>query len=257
MSKQTRRDFFKKTGGAVLGGVVVTAAVPRLARAAEEGRTDWKKHWGMLVDLRRCIGCKGCTVACKAENGVPLGVFRRRVRSLMRGTFPDVKRHFLPISCFHCEDPKCLAGCAKHTCYEGQTETAIFQSEDGYVLIDKEKCGADKKPCMSGCPYHNIFYDPVEAKADKCTFCEHRVKHGLVPACVQTCQGGALMFGDLKDPNSEIAKTIAANETRVLKPKKKTRPSLHYIGLDDDLQKSFESKLKGKRLKPEDLENDR
>jgi hypothetical protein len=65
------------------------------------------------------------------------------------------------------------------------------------------------------------------------------------------------MFGDLKDPSSEIAKAIAANDTAVLKPKKKTHPSFHYIGLDPELQKAFEGKIKGRRLQPTDLENDR
>jgi Fe-S-cluster-containing dehydrogenase component len=83
------------------------------------------------------------------------------------------------------------------------------------------------------------------------------VKQGVTPACVQTCEGDALMFGDVKDPSSEIAKAIAANETKVLKPKKQTHPSFHYIGLDDGVQTRVEGMLKGKRLKPTDLENDR
>ncbi len=256
MPEQTRREFFEKSGKAAVGAVVAATAAPGLASAATESGKG-SRQWGMLVDLRRCIGCQACTVACKAENGVPLGVFRRRVRTLMTGAYPDVTRHFIPISCYHCEDPKCLAACAKHRCYEGQTETALYQTDDGYVLIDKEKCGADKKPCMTACPYHNVFYDPVEKKADKCTFCDHRVKQGVTPACVQTCEGGALMFGDLKDPSSEIAKAIASNETKVLKPKRKTHPSFHYIGLDPDVQKQVEGMIKGKRLKPTDLENDR
>jgi tetrathionate reductase subunit B len=137
MSERTRREFFKDTGSVALGGVVAAATVPGLASAAAEGGKSFTKHWGMLVDLRRCIGCQACTVSCKAENDVPLGVFRRRVRSLMTGAYPDPKRHFLPISCYHCEDPKCLRACAKHKCYEGQTETALYQTDDGYVLLDK------------------------------------------------------------------------------------------------------------------------
>jgi tetrathionate reductase subunit B len=74
---------------------------------------------------------------------------------------------------------------------------------------------------------------------------------------VQTCEGGALLFGDVKDPSSEIAKAIAANETKVLKPNKKTHPSFHYIGLAPEVQARVEGMLKGKRLKPTDLENDR
>ena len=258
MSKQTRRDFFKQAGGTVLGGVVVATGVSGLARAAEEGRTDWKQHWGMLVDLRRCIGCQACTVACKAQNDVPLGVFRRRVRTTMSGSFPNAKRHFIPISCFHCENPACLEACAKHDCYSGQTESALKQTDEGYVLVDKEICKPDKKPCLTACPYHNIFYDPVADKSNKCDFCKARVDKGIAPACVQTCQGGALTFGDLKDPGSDISRAIASNDTKVLRPKKGTRPSFRYIGLDPQVQKTVEGMVsKGKRLKPSDLEKDR
>jgi tetrathionate reductase subunit B len=258
MSEHTRREFFKKGGQAALGGVVVAASLPTLARGAPKAPDEWDQHWGMLVDLRRCIGCQGCTVACKAENGVSLGLFRRRVRTVMTGSYPDVKRHFVPISCFHCEKPACMEACEKLDCYVGQKKSAISQTEDGYVVIDKDVCQPDNKPCLTGCPYHNIFYDPDADKADKCTFCDHRVKQGLIPACVQTCEGGALQFGDLKDPNSEIAKTIAANETKVLRPKKETRPSFHYIGLEPEVQRVVEGMVsKGKRLRPRELENDR
>lgn len=256
MSEKTRREFFKATGTAALGGIAVATAVPGLARAAPANGA--KQHWGMLVDLHRCIGCQACTVACKAENDVPLGTFRRRVRTVMTGKFPDARRHFIPISCFHCEEPACLAACEKKDCFEGQMESAIHKTDDGYVVVDREKCKPDKTPCRTACPYHNISIDPASGKADKCTFCEHRVRQGVAPACVQTCQGGALMFGDLKDPSSEIAKAMAGNETRVLRPKQETRPSFHYIGLEPEVQKVIESMVsKGKRLKPRDLENDR
>ena len=258
MSGQTRREFFEKSGKTALGAVAAATAAPGLASAATDSGKKWSKHWGMLVDLRRCVGCQACTVTCKSENGVPLGVFRRRVRTVMTGTYPEVTRHFVPISCFHCEDPACLEACAKKDCHEGQEESAIYQTDDGYVQIDKDKCKAEKKPCMTACPYHNIFFDPTTKKADKCTFCEHRVKQGVAPACVQTCEGGALQFGDLKDPNSEIAKAIASNETKVLRPKKKTHPSFHYIGLEPEVQKAIERMIsKGKRLRPQELANDR
>ena len=258
MADQTRREFFKKGAAVAVGGAAAVASGAGLAGAAAESGKTWKKHWGMLVDLRRCIGCQACTVACKAENGVPLGLFRRRVRTIMTGTYPAATRHYVPISCFHCEEPACLEACAKQDCFLHQEESAIYQTADGYVMIDKEKCKPDRKPCLTACPYHNIFYDPVADKADKCTFCEHRVKQGVIPACVQTCEGGALMFGDLKDANSEIAKAIASNETKVLRPKKGTQPSFHYIGLEPEVQQVVEGMVKkGKRLRPRDLENDR
>ena len=254
MSEQTRRELLKRGGQVALGGALAAVGASTATRSAKAAAVG---HWGMLVDLRRCIGCQACTVACKAENGVPLGVFRRRVRTLMTGSFPDVKRHFVPISCFHCEHPKCLPACDKHRCYDGQTETALYKREDGTVLVDPEKCRPGKKPCMTACPYNNIFYDPLTEKANKCTFCEHRVEHGVAPACVQTCEGGALQFGDVKDPNSAIAKAIAANDTAVRKPRKKTTPSFHYIGLDAGVQKTVEKMIRGKTLNPMDLENDR
>ena len=256
MSNRTRREFFKESGTVALGGVVAAATAPGLASAAEA--RAWTHHWGMLVDLRRCIGCQACSVSCKAENDVPLGVFRRRVRTLMTGSYPNVTRHFVPISCYHCEKPACLDACAKKDCFPEQEESAIHQTDDGYVVIDKAKCKPEHKPCLTACPYHNIFIDPVDGKADKCTFCDHRVRKGVAPACVQTCEGGALMFGDLEDPSSEIAKAVAANDTKVLRPKKETKPSFHYIGLEPEVQMAIEGMVsKGKRLRPRDLENDR
>lgn len=234
----TRREAFQAAGKAALGGAAVAAlGIPGVARAAQA------KQWGMLIDLRRCIGCKACSVACKAENDVPLGVFRRRVRTKMEGAYPAAKRHFLPISCFHCAKPTCLEKCP---------EKAISKEPEGYVVVDKDKCKT-KKVCTVACPYSNMFINPVTKKADKCTFCEHRVKNGLVPACVQTCQGEAILFGDLQDADSDIAKAIKANKAEVLKPDAGTAPSFYYIGLPPGI----DAILKRGQEKPETLDNDR
>lgn len=239
MAKITRRRFLA-TGSVALGGAAASIAlgVPRKARAAQGTR------WGMLIDLRRCIGCHGCSVACKAENDVPLGVFRRRVRTLMKGGYPKARRFFLPVSCFHCEKPACLEACPQQ---------AIHKTEEGFVLVDKDKC-ITKKKCVPACPYNNMFINPEEIKADKCTFCEHRVKQGLVPACVQTCTGGAISFGDLNDGDSDIAKAVKANGAKVLKPEAGTSPSFYYIGVEPGM----EEQLFGKgQFKPESFETDR
>lgn len=244
MSNIPRREVLGNMGKAVLGSGVVAAAVAgNTALAAEK-----KKRWGMLVDLRRCIGCKSCAVACKAENNVPLGVFRRRVRTHMSGAYPEADRHFTPISCFHCEDPGCLPKCKNE---------AIYKTEDGLVLIDPKKCKKTKR-CQTGCPYRNVFVNPLTNKSDKCTFCQHRIAKGVTPACVQTCTGKALMFGDLNDSGSEISKAIAASDAQVLKPEEETKPSLYYIGLEPKIHEQLRTILAKKRqIRPNDLETDR
>lgn len=245
MAEIGRREALGNIGKAALAGVAGAVAIKSTARAA----VKTPQQYGMLVDLRRCMGCQGCTVACKAENEVPLGVFRRRVRTFMDGSYPEAKRHFMPISCFHCKEPPCLKRCK---------ENAIYKTEEGFVLVDPEKC-KKKKRCLIACPYRNIFINPDTKKADKCTMCAHRVREGVLPACVQTCTGNALMFGDLNDPSSDIAKAVAANGAQVLKPEAGTGPSFYYVGLEPDVKEKMEKKILRKRgqLKPGELENDR
>jgi len=241
----SRRDAVEKIGKAAVAGVVAAVGLAGLARVASaEAR---KTRWGMLVDLKRCIGCNACSIACKAENDVPLGTFRRRVRPIITGKFPNVKKTFVPISCFHCEKPECLPKC---------TVKAISQKSDGFVLVDQDKC-QKKKGCTVACPYRNISTNTAKQKAEKCTFCEHRVSSGLTPACVQTCTGGALKFGDLNDPSSEIAKAIKAGKARQLKPEAGTNPSFYYAGLEPEVEQALNKLLSKKgEITPRELEND-
>jgi Fe-S-cluster-containing dehydrogenase component len=157
--------------------------------------------WMMVIDTRRCIGCQGCSVACKMENAIPPGVFRTHVKYLETGKYPKVKRHFLNAICMHCEKPPCVPVCPTD---------ATFKREDGLVLVDYDKCiGCGY--CVNACPYDARYIAPSDigdiraGKADKCTFCAHRIDAGLEPACVQTCVGHARIFGDANDPESEVA----------------------------------------------------
>lgn len=183
--------------------------------------TENKKRYAMVMDLRRCIGCHACHVACKAENEVPLGVFRTHVRYYERGEYPDTKRYFLPNLCNHCKNPPCVKVCP--------TGASWKREEDGIVLVDYDKC-IGCKYCMAACPYGIRFINPETNVADKCTFCVHRVDAGIVPSCVNSCVGGTRIFGDMNDPNSEVAKLIASNPVTVLKPEKGSYPSVFYIG---------------------------
>lgn len=173
---------------------------------------------GMLIDLHTCIGCHACSVACKAEFDVPLGVFRDTVIYVEDGVHPDVTRHFIPVLCNHCEDAPCLDACPTD---------AITRLPDGQVVIEEGDCNLNRF-CMGACPYGAIYEDPDRGVAQKCTFCTHRTDVGLQPACVDACPTGCRVFGDLDDPDSEIAQRSAAGST-VWKPEASTTPRVLYI----------------------------
>lgn len=174
---------------------------------------------GMLIDLRTCIGCHACSVACKAEFDVPLGVFRDTVKYVEAGSYPKATRHFVPVLCNHCEEAPCLAACPT---------AAIERLPDGQVVINKGDCNVNRF-CMAACPYGAIYVDPEEQVAQKCTFCEHRTSAGLQPACVQACPTHCRVFGDLDDPASVIAQKAAASPISVWKHEAGTKPRVLYV----------------------------
>jgi len=180
-------------------------------------------RWGMVVDLRRCIGCHACSVACKAENEVPVGVYRAWVKYVDKGAYPNVTRQFLPRLCNHCKSPSCVRVCPTK---------ATYKRGDGAVVVDNGLC-IGCRSCMTACPYDARFINPVTDTADKCTFCVHRIEKGLLPACVQSCLGRARIFGDLNDPKSEISLYVAKNPVKQLKPSTGNDPSVFYIGLEE------------------------
>ncbi|MRJ02682.1 MAG: 4Fe-4S dicluster domain-containing protein [Epsilonproteobacteria bacterium] len=179
---------------------------------------------GFLVDLNLCMGCKGCEVACKVENQVPLHSWRLRVKYVDVGVYPETKRTYTPLRCNHCEDAPCERICPV---------SALHYLENGIVNIDKERC-IGCAGCMMACPYGAIYMDPVTNTADKCTFCAHRVASSMMPACVVACPVEANIFGDLDDPASQISQYIMRHQkeggVQVRKPEKNTHPKHFYVG---------------------------
>ncbi len=180
------------------------------------------KRFAIVLDTRRCIDCKACTVACKAENRVPLGAENHRnwvTEEPLRGSYPNLGQSFTPGQCMHCANTPC-----ERVCPTGATGV----NADGIVTVEEKKC-IGCKYCMTACPYNARFYNEAIEAVDKCTFCAHRVYEGRVPACVETCPTKVRVFGDLNDPKSEVAMLLAKHNYRVLKPEMGTKPFLFYL----------------------------
>lgn len=186
-------------------------------------------RYAMVIDLRRCLGCHSCSVACKAENAVPLGVWRSWVKQIEKGRYPNVRKLFLPSLCNNCGNPICLENCPTR---------ATYQRPDGIVVIDEHRC-IGCKYCIASCPYDVRAVNPIKRIVQKCSWCYHRVDAGLEPACVNTCPARARVFGNLRDPNSEVAKLISENAVQVLKQNMATFPQVYYIGADQAVMDPF------------------
>ena len=198
-----------------------------------------KRRYGMVIDLRLCIGCNSCTMACKAAHGTQPGVFWCKVLEKESGKYPTPTRLFIPILCNHCEDPLCETVCPTG---------ATYRNEDGLVLVDYNKC-IGCKACISACPYEartyidkEKFYFPntpipygvdelrgYEGIVQKCTFCEDRLKKDQPPACVDVCPPSCRIFGDLNDPESEASRLIRSKSAFQLLPEVGTNASVYYI----------------------------
>lgn len=198
-------------------------------------------RYGMVIDLKRCIGCYACQIVCKAENGTRPGTIWARVIKRESGTFPNVHRFSLPLLCMHCRVAPCV-----EVCPTGASE----KRPDGIVTIDAEKC-VGCRYCMMVCPYGSRFYqddgwsyfpdvgpNPYEevayrehptAVVEKCDFCLHRVEKGLDPACVANCPAKARTFGDLHDRQSEVSLLIEERGAFRLHEELDTCPSVFYL----------------------------
>ncbi|TNG00684.1 MAG: 4Fe-4S dicluster domain-containing protein [Gammaproteobacteria bacterium] len=228
---QSKRSFIKK---AVAGSAVVTIApgvvLFNIANASRDPASAVTNdvRWGMLIDADKCAdGCSACVDACHEENGVhQLGrpaTDAQWIRKVHLRDKQTGKEYGIPMLCQHCESPPCVDVCPTG---------ASFKRADGIVLVDKHIC-IGCRYCMMACPYKArsfIHEDVTDQKphaprgkgtVESCTFCVHRVDDGgRTPACVEACakeNHRAMVFGDLKDPDSELSQELRKYPSRQLR----------------------------------------
>lgn len=214
-------------------------------------------RWGMAIEMSRCIACNACAIACKAEHFVPPEIFWSRVLIGEEGEYPVVSKLKYSVRCNHCGDPKCV-----EVCPTGATQ----QREDGIVWVDETKC-VGCRYCMVACPYQmrsmyedgnkeyfpgqgltahekirDVLYPQHPGAVQKCVFCKERIDAGLAkgltpgvdseasPACMNACPTGAIHFGDLDDPHSDIVVLLKEKKGKQFHPEFDTDSSIYYIG---------------------------
>ncbi|NPD30831.1 4Fe-4S dicluster domain-containing protein [Eggerthellaceae bacterium zg-1084] len=178
------------------------------------------KRYGMLIDLALCIGCNACVVGCKQENAVARRRFNTWIESFDVDDAGRIRRANVPKQCNHCEDAPCVRVCPTG---------ASLKLDDGVVMVNADAC-IGCKYCMAACPYQ-VRYQLDGGEVEKCTFCHHRITEGLMPACVATCVTKARIFGDMNDPNSDIARALAAHSAEGIDEDLGLGPAVRYYGL--------------------------
>lgn len=181
------------------------------------------KRLGLVIDQERCIGCEACSVACRLENSssgywIRVETQGGSEKDTPSGVFPNLVMNFLPRLCNHCANPPCVKACP---------EEALQKRDDGIVIIDQDLC-TGCQTCLSECPYNIIVFNEESNLAEKCNLCAHRIDQGLEPFCVVCCEGQAIFYGDLNDPNSIVSQLISKGIAFHLNPEKGTDPSVYY-----------------------------
>lgn len=177
-----------------------------------------KRRYAMTMDMRRCVGCNACVLACSAENALPEDGFRDWIVTRTEGTFPDLHQEIRSERCNHCDHPPCVSCCPTG---------ASHVNEAGTVLVTHEKC-TGCKACMASCPYDARYIHP-DGYADKCTFCLHRVRKGLLPACVTICPTTVLQFGDLSDSQSNVSTLVGGRKYKTLQAERGLSPNVYFL----------------------------
>jgi Fe-S-cluster-containing dehydrogenase component len=208
----SRRGFFQFLGRGSAAAAGSWVAVKSIASALENRELPERivaptdQRWVMVIDLGKCDGCRDCTKACTKMHFVPPQQEWIKVYEVTDN--PAAGSYFLPRTCMHCDNPPCVRACPVG---------ATYKRTDGIVLMDQDRCIGCRN-CIAQCPYSARSFNwgepphtaqELQAKysvetnyphrkgvVEKCIFCAHMLRAGVLPACAQTCTMGAIYFGD-------------------------------------------------------------
>jgi molybdopterin-containing oxidoreductase family iron-sulfur binding subunit len=245
---------------AAVGGATALEVISTPLLGSESGSDTRRKfRYGMVIDTRRCVGCKACMVACKTENKTPSGVSYTVVVD-NEHEHPDGKPLFMTKPCFHCEQPPCTDVCPVGATFK--------REQDGIVAVDYDRC-IGCRYCITACPYQARYFDFGENYAAqavgsplgsipspeykqfrkrtrddspignvrKCTFCLHLQNDkgnydqqaGRWPSCAKTCTGHAIFFGDFLDRESLVSRMLRERQAIRLKEELGINPNVYYL----------------------------
>jgi molybdopterin-containing oxidoreductase family iron-sulfur binding subunit len=263
----SRRRFLKQLGcttvGAGIGLPILGSVLPARDRTAARA-TAPARQWAMIIDVEKCLRedvRRACVEACDREHNVPRipdpdeqvswiwdeayeRVFPDQVHARTSG---PVREAPVLVLCNHCTEPPCVKVCP--------TEATWKRETDGIVMMDMHRC-IGCRYCMAACPYgarsfnwrdpaafiaHDEGGNPLSeypartaGVVEKCTFCAERIRDGRAPACVEAASGvpggeGALVFGDVSDPASDVSRVLRERNTIVRRESLGTGPNVFYI----------------------------
>jgi tetrathionate reductase subunit B len=244
LSDVSRRGFFMRVAAVATVPLAAGTMVVALTRAgnADEAVTD-ASRWGLFIDTTKCAtGCDACVRGCNEEHGIESSarpeIDAQWIRKVVVEDTHTKHVTSLPLMCQHCADPPCVEVCPTG---------ASFKRADGIVLVDKHTC-IGCRYCMMACPYkarsfvheslsNQKSYSPRgKGTVEGCTLCVHRLDEGQgrQPACVEGCLSdghAAMVFGDLHDPDSDIALMMAANQTTEIRADLDLDTGVRYVGI--------------------------
>jgi molybdopterin-containing oxidoreductase family iron-sulfur binding subunit len=263
-----RRNFLKSGGLGVVATAAAAVTVQAKKTRASKDSLDGKRI-AMVIDLQRCTGCGACVIGCKIENNVQEGVVWAKNVSRTTGKFPNVGFEVVPTLCNHCEKAPCVKICPTKAMHKGSGDITMHDSRKcigckscmaacpyDVIRFNKRKVHAfwrDHKTLIKGCtssakdvvnktggikvPYYNTSKEGTtggegvryKGIVEKCTLCDHRVKKGKLPRCVELCPANARIAGDLNNRSSDVSKIISKYRPIRLKEILGTKPKVFYV----------------------------